>query len=338
MKAAIAAALSGQELSRVTIEGAFDAMFRGEATPAQMGAFLIALRMRGETAAEIAAAAATMRKHCVRVEVPALPALLDTCGTGGDGSNTFNISTAAAIVIAACGVPVAKHGNRSASSKSGSADVLETLGVRIELPAPEIARCISELGIGFMFARAHHPAMRHVGPVRSELGVRTIFNLLGPLSNPAAANHQIIGVPERALVGVLARALRELGTERAFTVHGHGGYDELSLTGPTWVAELKGGEVREFELKPEDFGLATRALGNELQVADARESAERIRAVLRGERGAARDVVVLNAAAGLYIAGRAATYTAAAHLAAEAIDSGAAAKKLEAWITATQAR
>jgi anthranilate phosphoribosyltransferase len=263
------------------------------------------------------------------------PVVLDTCGTGGDGSQTFNISTAAALVIAAAGVPVAKHGNRAASSHAGSADVLEVLGVNIELAPEHVARCIEELDIGFMFARAHHPAMRHVAPVRAELGVRTLFNFLGPLSNPASASHQVIGVPEPRLLAVFARALGALGSKRALIVHGDGGLDELALSGPTRVAQVDGGAISEFVIAPEDFGLVTQP-NADLRVRDARESASVIRAVLNGERGAHRDVVVLNAAAGLYVAGRAAAFDAAARLAAETLDSGAALAKLSAWAAATQ--
>jgi anthranilate phosphoribosyltransferase len=277
-----------------------------------------------------------MRRYCVRVELTPKPVVLDTCGTGGDGSQTFNISTAAALVIAACGVPLAKHGNRAATSRTGSADVLELLGVQIELSPERVARCIEEVGIGFMFARTHHPAMRHVGPVRAELGVRTLFNFLGPLTNPAAATHQLIGVPEPRLLGMMAGALAALGAQRAWIVHGDARLDELALTGPTRVAQLDGGVISEFVVTPEDFGLSTQP-GADLRVQDARESAELIRAVLGGQRGAARDVVILNAAAGLVVAGRVAAFEAAARVAAEAIDSGAALETLAAWALATQA-
>lgn len=311
-------------------------MFSGEASPAQMAALLIALRIKGETAQEIATAATVMRRYCVRVELAPKPVLLDTCGTGGDGSQTFNISTAAALVIAACGVPLAKHGNRAATSRTGSADVLEVLGVKIELSPERVARCIEEVGIGFMFARTHHPAMRHVGPIRAELGVRTLFNFLGPLTNPASATHQLIGVPEPRLLGMMVGALAALGAQRAWVVHGDARLDELALTGPTRVAQLDGGVISEFVVTPEDFGLSTQP-GADLRVRDARESAELIRAVLGGQRGAARDVVILNAAAGLVVAGRAAAFEAAARVAAEAIDSGAALETLAAWALATQA-
>jgi anthranilate phosphoribosyltransferase len=291
--------------------------------------------MRGEGAEELAVAASVMREHCVGVKLAPMPVLLDTCGTGGDGRNTFNISTASALVIAACDVPVAKHGNRAASSKVGSADVLEALGVRIDLPPEQVARCIEELGIGFMFARAHHPAMRHVAQVRAELGVRTIFNLIGPLSNPAAPTHQVVGVPSAHLLAPFAEALARLGSRRVWVVLGHGGLDELSLAGPSEVIEVDAGEVRRFSVQPEDFGLRTQNDAG-FVVESSAQSAAIIRAVLQGERGAARDVVLLNAAAGLIVAGRAVSFVQATQLAAEAIDSGAAVGKLSLWAALTQ--
>jgi anthranilate phosphoribosyltransferase len=338
MKAVLAAAMSGEELTPEQLRQVFQAIFRGELSAAQIAGLVVSLRMRGETASELACAAAVMRENCVPVRVAPKPVLLDTCGTGGDGSNTFNISTAAALVIAACDVPVAKHGNRAASSKVGSADVLEALGVRVDLSAEQVARCIEELGVGFMFARSHHPAMKHVAQVRAELGVRTIFNFLGPLSNPAAATHQVIGVPEARLLKPFANALSALGTRRAWIVHGHGGLDELSLSGATQVIELDGGEVREFSVEPVDFGL--RAPSGALSgviVNDIDESARVIRGVLGGEPGHARDVVLLNAAAGLVVAGRAGSFREATQLAAEAIDGGAAMDKLMSWAALSHA-
>ena len=335
MKAAIAALVSGRELDAALVEEAVSSMLRGEASSVQMAAFLVALRIKGETSAELAAAATAMRRHCVPVKLTPKPVVLDTCGTGGDGSNTFNISTAAALVIAACDVPLAKHGNRAATSRAGSADVLEALGVKVELSPLQVARCIESVGIGFMFARTHHPAMKHVAPVRSEIPVRTLFNLLGPLTNPASASHQVVGVPELRLVNLLANALGALGSQRAWVVYGHGGLDELSLAGPSHVAQLDGGSVTEFDVAPEDFGL-TRQPEADLCIRDVAHSAELIRNVLRGERGACRDVVVLNAAAGLYVGGRAASFVQAARLAAEALDSGAALARLSAWASASQ--
>jgi anthranilate phosphoribosyltransferase len=336
VKAAIAAAVSGREVAAPEMEAAFSSMFAGEASAAQMAGLLIALRMKGETAQEIATAASVMRRYCVRVELPPKAVLLDTCGTGGDGSQTFNISTAAALVIAACGVPLAKHGNRAATSRVGSADVLELLGVKIEISPQQVARCIESVGIGFMFARTHHPAMRHVAAVRAELGVRTLFNFLGPLTNPAFATHQLIGVPEPRMLGTLASALGALGTQRAWVVHGAAGLDELALSGPTRVAQLDAGAISEFVVSPEDFGLRTQP-GADLRVGDAGESAEVIRAVLAGQHGPARDVVILNAAAGLCVAARASGFEPAARRAAEAIDSGAAQRTLAAWAAASQA-
>ena len=336
MKAAIAAAVGGREVEAPALEEALSTILRGEASAAQTAALLIALRMKGETAQEIACAVSVMRKYCIPVELTPKSVLLDTCGTGGDGGHTFNISTAAALLIAACDIPLAKHGNRAASGKTGSADVLEVLGLNIELSAAQVARCIETVGIGFMFARTHHPAMRHVGPIRAELGVRTLFNFLGPLCNPASASHQVLGVPEPRMLPILANALCALGGQRAWVVHGHGGLDELSLAGPTRVAQLDSGAVSEFEVTPEDFGLTTQP-NADLRVNDAESSAAVIRALLRGEKGPARDVVILNAAAGLCVAGRGASFLQAARLAADAIDSGAALGKLSAWIAASQA-
>jgi anthranilate phosphoribosyltransferase len=337
IKDAIATAAAGREVPSDVMEAAIETVLRGEATPAQIGALLIALRMKGETAGEVSAAARVMLRHCVAVPLAKPPVLLDTCGTGGDGSNTFNISTAAAIVIAGCGVSIAKHGNRAASSKTGSADVLELLGVHVELSPAGVARCIENTGIGFMFARLHHPAMRHVGAARSEIGVRTLFNFLGPLCNPAGATHQLIGVPERRLCEMLARVLSELGTTRAWVVWGDGGLDELSLSGPTFVAQVDGHELTTREVTPEDFGIQRQSMAS-LTVKDAAESAAVIRAVFAGERGPQRDAVVLNAAAGLYVAGEVVSLRAAAEQAAHSIDSGAAARKLESWARESQAR
>ncbi len=330
MKTAIATVVAGRELGAEQMHAAMEQILGGGATPAQMAALLVALRIKGESAAEIAEAARCMRAHCVRVEHDELPVLVDTCGTGGDGAHTFNISTAAAIVVAAAGVPVAKHGNRAATSKAGSADVLEALGVRIELPPAQIARCIDEVGIAFMFAKAHHPAMRHVGAVRSEIGVRTLFNFLGPLCNPARATHQVIGVSDLRLLQTLAQVLGMLGGQRAWVVHGHGGLDELSLSGPSAVARLAAGVVTLGEVTPEDFGLVTQP-NADLRGGDAAENARLIHAIFGGERGARRDAVVINAAAALHVATPGSSLAEAALRAAAAVDSGAAARKLQAW-------
>jgi anthranilate phosphoribosyltransferase len=271
-----------------------------------------------------------MRKRAIAVPVRVSGPLLDTCGTGGDGADSFNISTVAAIVVAACGVSVAKHGNRAASSKSGSADVLEALGVDINAPAERIARSIEQVGIGFMFSRAHHPAMKHVAPVRAEIGVRTLFNFIGPLTNPANATHQLLGVGDGKRLLAMAEVLSMLGTQGAWIVHGHGGLDEVSLSGPTRVAELRDGKVRTFELQPSDFGVPAAELGA-LRGGDASENAAIARAILAGERGPKRDAVVVNAGAALCAAGVADSPADGARRAAAALDDGRAQAKLAAW-------
>lgn len=332
---AIKAVVAGSDLSDNEVEAAMDAILDGEASPAQIAAFVVGLRMKGESASEIAAAARALRKHCKAIRPNVDGPLLDTCGTGGDGLHTFNISTAAAIVAASCGVAVAKHGNRAVSSKAGSADVLEALGVRIDLPGDRVLKSIEEVGIGFMFAPSHHAAMRHAAPVRRELGVRTLFNLLGPLSNPASATHQVVGVYDATRLEQLAQALGALGLTAAWVVHGQGGLDEVSPAGPTRVAELANGEVTCFEVRPVDFGLdpvRLEALGG----GDASRNAEIIRAVLDGEQSPARSAVVLNAAAALRVAGLAEDPKAAAERAAAAIDRGDAKRKLERWAAFTR--
>lgn len=333
---AIKRAVESAPLESALVEGALRQILAGEATQTQIAAFLVALRVRGETTEDLLAAARVMRQYCTPLVIAPRPVVMDTCGTGGDGHGTFNISTTTAIVLAACGVTVAKHGNRAASSKAGSADVLEALGVRIDLDPTAVAGCIDTLGIGFMFARVHHPAMRHVGPVRAELGIRTLFNLVGPLSNPANASHQLLGVYERERCEPLARVLRELGSAAAWVVHGHDGVDEVSLSGPTWVAELKNGQVRVFETSPAEFGLPVSPL-SALAGGTAQDNARLIQGVLAGERGPRRDAVVLNTAAALCVAGLATSPLHGAQLAAQAIDTGAARAKLDAWIARTQA-
>ncbi|KPK52547.1 MAG: anthranilate phosphoribosyltransferase [Myxococcales bacterium SG8_38_1] len=333
---AIKAVVAGRDLSPSDVEDAMDAILSGEATPAQIAAFVVALRMKGESSDEIAAAARSLRKHCESIHPNVDGPLLDTCGTGGDGLHTFNISTASAIVAAACGVAVAKHGNRAVSSKAGSADVLEALGVRIDIPAESVRRCIEEVGIGFLFAPSHHAAMRHAAPIRRELGIRTLFNLLGPLSNPASATHQVVGVFDPARAEQLATALGILGLDAAWVVHGDGGLDEVSPSGPTRVAELRNGEVRTFELSPADFGVDSVSL-EALRGGDANENADIIGRVLRGEACAARAAVVVNAAAALCVTGIAADPETGAKRAAEALDSGAAEQVLARWVQYTQA-
>ncbi len=332
---AIKELVAGHDLSERDVESVMDAILTGQATQAQIAAFVVGLRIKGESAPEIAAAARAMRKHCEQIRPRVTGPLLDTCGTGGDGLHTFNISTAAAIVAAASGVSVAKHGNRAVSSKAGSADALEALGIRIDLSPAQVQRSIEEVGIGFLFAPSHHAAMKHAAPVRRELGLRTIFNLLGPLSNPASATHQVVGVYDPDRIEQLAWALRELGLTAAWVVHGYGGLDEISPAGPTWVAELIEGEVRMAELTPADFGLEEVPL-EALRGGDAKRNAAIICEVLSGEKSAARVAVVLNAAAALRVAGVADNTRAAAERAAEAIDSGAARATLERWAEFTQ--
>jgi len=332
LKKLLGVAASGQTLSEAQAEEAFDIMMSGNATPAQMGGFLMALRVRGETVEEITGAARAMRAKAVRIEAP--EGAMDVVGTGGDGAGTFNVSTTAAIVVAGCGVPVAKHGNRAISSKSGAADVLTALGVNIDCDFALIARAMREAGVGFMMAPRHHGAMRHVGGTRVELGTRTVFNILGPLTNPAFVKRQLVGTFGRQWIEPMARTLGNLGSEHAWVVHGSDGLDELTLTGPSYVAELKDGAVRTFEVAPEDAGLK-RAAAEALKGADGAANALRVRAVLAGEHGALRDIVLYNAAAALMVAGRAAHLKQGVALAAEAIDKGRAAAALDKLIAIT---
>jgi anthranilate phosphoribosyltransferase len=318
----------GQSLSRLEAEDAFGVIMSGDATPSQIGAFLMGLRIRGETVDEIAGAVATMRAKMLRVHAP--DNAIDIVGTGGDASGSYNVSTASAFVVAGCGIPVAKHGNRALTSKSGAADTLAALGVNLELTPDAIARCIGEAGIGFMFAPTHHAAMKHVGPARVELGTRTIFNLLGPLSNPAGVKRQLLGVFAPEWIEPLAHVLKHLGTEAAWVVHGEG-LDEITLTGETKVAELKDGTVRTFSVTPEDAGLP-RCDGALLKGGDAAHNAKALRALLNGTPSAYRDITILNAAAALIIAGKAADLKAGALQAAASIDSGKANAALTALI------
>ncbi len=320
-KTYLATIAGGGTLTPEDARGAFELIMSGEATPAQMAAFLMGLRMRGVTVAELTAGASVMREKAKIVCAP--EGAIDIVGTGGDGAHTYNISTAAVLVVAGCGVTIAKHGNRAASSKSGTADALSVLGLNLDLPPENIERCIKEAGVGFMFAPAHHTAMKYVGPVRAELGIRTIFNLLGPLSNPAFVKRQTIGVFAKRWVEPFAEVLRNLGSERAWVVHGSDGLDELTTTGPTFVAELKDGAIRTFEVTPEDAGL-TRATLADLRGGDPAYNAAAITRLLDGEHSAYRDVVLLNSAAALIVADRAATLKEGATMAAQAIDSGAA--------------
>ena len=323
---------AGETLSADETASAFDIMMSGGSTPVQIAAFLMGLRVRGETVDEITGAARTMRAKALKVEAP--DGAVDTCGTGGDAKGTYNISTCAAFVVAGAGVPVAKHGNKSVSSKSGSADVLAALGVNLDVPADCVAKAMADAGIGFLFAPAHHAAMRHVGPTRGELGIRTVFNLLGPLSNPAGATRQVIGVFSPDWLRPMAEVLHNLGSDHVWIVHGSDGLDELTTTGPSAVAELKDGTVTTFEVTPEDAGLP-RADPQSLIGGEAAENAAAIRAVLEGKPSPFRDIVVLNAAATLIVAGKATDLAAGAALAGQAIDSGAAANSLKRLVEIT---
>lgn len=317
---------AGEDLSSEAMTAAIDALMSGGCDEGQIGLFLTALAAKGETPQEVAGAARAMRTHMTPIR-SRYDRLLDTCGTGGGGSDVFNISTTAALVIAAAGVPVAKHGNRSITSRSGSADVLAALGVNIEATVPQVERCLDELGVCFCFAPLMHPAMRHVSAVRKKLGVRTIFNILGPLSNPAGASHQLLGAGRPELRPLLASALRLLGVERALVVSGDDGLGEMTLAGGTQVTEVAGQDERTHRYRPEDFGLATAPL-DAIRVSGPQESAAIVRGVLGGQRGVARDIVVLNAAAGLMAFDATAAPPDAARRAAEAIDSGAAGELL----------
>ena len=322
----------GGRLTAGQAEAAFGLMMQGVATPAQIGGLLMAMRVRGETVEEMTGAVRAMRAHMAAVEAP--PGAIDTCGTGGDAVGTLNISTAVALVVAGCGVPVAKHGNRSVSSKSGAADVLEALGVNLDAPLDTLAGTLREAGVAFLFAQRHHAAMRHVAQSRRDLGTRTIFNLLGPLSNPAGARRQLLGVFGPAWLQPVAETLRSLGSERAWVVHGGDGLDELTTTTTSLVAELRDGAVRRFEVRPEEAGVP-RATLDDLRGGDAHANAVELRALLRGRAGPYRDVVVLNAAAALVVAGRADGLAPGAELARQAIDAGAAAARLDALVRAT---
>ena len=300
----------------------------GELTPVQIAALLVALRMKGETVDEIAAAAEVMRSLSTKVNVTSNEFLIDTCGTGGDGIQTFNVSTVCAFVASAAGAKVAKHGGRSVSSTCGSADVLEALGVNVNLTPEQVAHCVDHIGIGFMFAPNHHSAMKHAAPVRRELGVRTLFNLLGPLTNPAGAKNQVMGVFSRELTGKLAHVLKRLGSLHVMVVHGAEGMDEISFSGDTYVAELKNDEVSEYMVNPQQFGIPL-SQAETIQVKNAEESKNIILAVLNGETGSARDIVLLNAGAAIYVAGKAPSIAEGIVAAQQAIDSGAALRQLQ---------
>ncbi len=327
IRSAIARAVKGEDLSQELARASMEQILAGEATPAQIAAFAVALRMKGERPDEIAGMAQAMRDRVPPIRTRRSP-LLDTCGTGGDNAGTFNISTTVAIVTASCGVAVAKHGNRAVSSRTGSADVLESLGVRIDLTPENAARSLDVLGITFMFAPNYHTALRHASGPRREIGIRTVFNLLGPLTNPAGAGRQLLGVFADALVRPVADVLQRLGSERAWVVHGRDGLDELTVFDRTHVAELVDGAVREFDVDPAELGLAHKDRAG-VAGGDAATNAAKVRAVLAGEQGAARDVVILNTAAALVVAGVVTDLKSGVAKAANAIDSGAAMNKLE---------
>ncbi|MFA5236388.1 MAG: anthranilate phosphoribosyltransferase [Methanoregula sp.] len=334
MKDAIAAVVDGRNLAPAEAAGVMDEIMTGMATQAQIGGFLAALRMKGETPDEIAAFARVMREHAIRITPRVAGTLVDTCGTGGDGAQTFNISTAAAFVAAGAGVPVVKHGNRGVSSRCGSADVLAALGVAIGIGPEAQAEIIQETGIIFLFAPNHHPATKHVMAARQDLGCRTVFNLLGPLANPAGAEAQVLGVYAKDLTGTIAEVLKLLEVSRAMVVFGSG-LDEITVTGETNVTELNGSRITNYTVAPEQFGFA-RAAPAELVGGDPEENACIVRAVLAGEKGAHRDIVLMNAGAAIYVGGRAGTLAEGVRLAAKSIDSGRAAGKLDALIAATR--
>jgi anthranilate phosphoribosyltransferase len=332
---ALARILDGHDLGRDETRSVMDEIMRGEATPAQIGGFLVALRIKGETADEITGCAEAMREHVLAVR-PARDDLVDTAGTGGDGAGTFNISTAAALVAAAAGAGVAKHGNRAVSSKSGSADVLESLGFDLEIPPARIEHSIDELGFGFLFAPTHHPAMRHAAPVRRELAARTVFNVLGPLTNPAGARAQVVGVYAPELVPTIADVLLSLGATRAFVVHGAGGVDELSPAGPNLVCEVTDGEVRRREIDPLELGVP-RCAAEDLRGGEPEDNARTIHEIFGGADGGRRDAVLLNAAGAIAAAGHAKDLEEGLGVAREAIDSGAAGERLEALVAFSRA-
>ncbi|HMA34938.1 MAG TPA: anthranilate phosphoribosyltransferase, partial [Chloroflexia bacterium] len=329
IQAALMKLMERQSLAQDEAEVVMSEIMQGQTTPTLIAAFLVALRLKGETEEEMAGFVTVMRAHAVPVVGPAGAVLVDTCGTGGDGRHTFNISTAAAFVAAGAGAYVAKHGNRAMSGRCGSADVLEALGVNIQLGPAEVARTLAESHLGFMFATNYHPAMRYAGPVRRELGVRTVFNLLGPLTNPAGAEAQVLGVADPRAALTIAQALSRLGTHHALVVHGDGGLDEIALSGPTICYEIRAGqEPRRFTLTPEEFGLTPAPIAA-IKGGPPQESAALIRQILRGERGAPRDVVLLNSAGALYVGGLVASLAEGVARAAAVIDSGAAERALD---------
>lgn len=334
IQAALKLVTQHQDLSAEQMRDVMNQIMTGHATPAQIGGFLIGLSMKGETVTEIAAAAEVMRSLAMPVDIQG-DHVVDTCGTGGDGASTFNVSTASAFVVAAAGAQVAKHGNRSISSSSGSADVLEAAGVNLELTPEQVKHCIETVGVGFMFAQKHHGAMKHaIGP-RREMGVRTVFNLLGPLTNPARASHQVLGVFDKKWVVPMAEVLQKLGSVHVLVVHAEDGLDEISIGAETHVAELKNNEIRSYIIKPEDFGMNRNSVKS-LSVKNANDSLDIIKTIFNGEAGPARDIVVLNAGAAIYAADIADTLEQGVQMAAKAIDSGAASQKLNALIVSSR--
>ena len=330
---AIQMLVDGESLSADQATAAMNEIMTGEATPAQVGSFLTALRIKGETIDEIAGMARVMREKSLHVSVEG--AVVDTCGTGGDGSGSFNISTTAAFVVAGAGVAVAKHGNRAMSGSTGSADVLEALGVKIALSPESVARCLNEAGFGFMFAQGYHPSMRFAAGPRREIGIRTVFNILGPLTNPAGADRQVIGVADPSMADRMARVLGQLGSRKALVVHGSDGMDEITITGPSTVWQLENGEVTEFEVTPGDLGVSVSS-ADSIRATSSEHSARIARSVLSGESGPPRDVVLLNAAAALVAADRSDSLASGVEVAARSIDSGEAQAKLDAVVELSQ--
>lgn len=326
IKEAIQTLVSGRSLTMEEAASVMEEIMSGEVTPAQFGAFVTALRLKGETIDEIVGLAKTMRSKAIPVSISG--PVVDTCGTGGDGSHTFNVSTTAAFVAAGAGLKVAKHGNRAASSQCGSADVLEALGARIDLNAKQVERCLEKVGIGFMFAPTFHPAMKYAAAPRREIGIRTVFNILGPLTNPAGAKAQLLGVADEMLVEKLASVLQGLGCGHALVVHGEDGLDEITITGKTQICELKGGCTKSYSIGPEDFGFEKASM-TEVKGGTPDENAEVLRRILNGERGAKRDIVVMNASAALVAGNQASDFREGAHIAEKVIDNGQAQAKLE---------
>ena len=330
IKEAIAQLVGGHSLTMDEASAVMNEIMEGSATPAQFGALVTALRLKGETVEEIAGFARTMRSKALRVSIS--ETVVDTCGTGGDGKGTFNISTTAAFVVAACGLKVAKHGNRAMSSQCGSADVLEVLGVKIDLNPEQVQKCLEKVGIGFMLAPVFHPSMKYAAAPRKEVGIRTVFNILGPLTNPAGARAQVLGVPEKSLTEKMATVLKMLDCQHALVVHGEDGLDEITVTGKTFVSELKKGSIKNYEVTPEEFGLP-RAKPDSLKGGTAKDNAELLRSILSGKKGAQRDIVLMNAAAALLAGDKITTLGQGITLAEQAIDNGKALQKVEELIS-----